>query len=93
MKTKTSKITQPYKIFTYRIIIEPDTGGTFHGYVPALPGCHTWGKSIDETKKHLREAIHLYLASLKEDNEPIPQEEGLEFFETVSERDLSVARK
>ena len=90
---KNSKITKPYQIFTYRIIIEPDEGDTFHGYVPALSGCHTWGKTINETKKHLREAIQLYLASLKDDNEPIPQEQGLEFFETVSERGLSVIKK
>ena len=93
MKKKASKITQPYQTFTYRIIIEPDDGGTFHGYVPALPGCHTWGKTLNATKKHLREALQLYLASLKDDNEPIPQEQGLEFFETVSERELNIIRK
>ena len=48
---------------TYRVIIEKDSKG-FHGYVPALRGCHTWGKTIEETKKHLNEAIGLYLESL-----------------------------
>ncbi|MSR85742.1 type II toxin-antitoxin system HicB family antitoxin [Candidatus Uhrbacteria bacterium] len=45
---------------TYRIIIEPDKKG-FHGYVPALKGCHTWGKTIMETKRHLQEAMSLYI--------------------------------
>lgn len=72
--------------YSPRVIIEPDEGGTFHGYVPALQGCRTWGKTISEAQKHLKEAMQLYLASLKKDNEPIPQEQGLEFFETVSER-------
>ena len=43
------------KSYTYRVIIEPD-GKTFHGHVPALPGCHTWGKDMDETREHLRDA-------------------------------------
>lgn len=93
MKKKTYKSTRPYQIFTYRIIIEPDEGKTFHGYVPTLPGCHTWGNTISETKKYLREAIQLYLASLKDDDESIPQEQGLEFFETISEGELNIVRK
>lgn len=67
---------------TYRIIIEPDKRG-YHGYVPALRGCHTWGKTITEAKKHLREAIALYLESLIAHGEPIPQEVSFESFETV----------
>ena len=68
---------------TFRIIIEPDSKG-FHGYVPALRGCHTWGKSISETKKHLREAMELYIECLLESNEPIPEDNSFESFETVS---------
>lgn len=48
---------------TYRIIIESDKKG-FHGFVPALKGCHTWGRTIVETKSHLKEAITLYFESL-----------------------------
>lgn len=46
------------KSYTYRVIIKPD-GDSFHGYVPALVGCHTYGKTIIETKKNLNEAISL----------------------------------
>ncbi|MCX6717125.1 MAG: type II toxin-antitoxin system HicB family antitoxin [Candidatus Taylorbacteria bacterium] len=53
------------KPYTYRTIIEKD-GKYFHGFVPALLGCHTCGKTIDETKKRLREAIELYVESLME---------------------------
>ena len=76
------------KIHTFRVIIEPDEKNTFHGYVPSLPGCHTWGKNLEETKKNLREAIQLYVASLIADKRAVPKETGLEFFETVSEREL-----
>ncbi|MEK7147788.1 MAG: type II toxin-antitoxin system HicB family antitoxin [Patescibacteria group bacterium] len=71
------------KNYTYRTIIEPD-GKYFHGYVPALPGCHTFGKTIVEAKKNLREAMELYLEDLKIDNEVIPDDKSFESFETIS---------
>ena len=67
---------------TYRIIIEPDVKG-FHGYVPALKGCHTWGKTIPETKHHLQEAIEVYLESLLGQGGSIPEEKSYESFATV----------
>ena len=70
---------------TYRIIIEPDVKG-YHGYVPALRGCHTWGKTIVATKAHLREAIELYVESLLAHDEEVPEERSLESFETVELR-------
>jgi len=70
--------------YTYRAIIEPDENNTYHGYVPALNGCHTWGDSIDEVRANLRDAISVYLASLEEDNEAIPLDRGLEFLETIT---------
>lgn len=71
------------KIYTYRIIIEPDENNTFHGYVPSLPGCHTWGNTIEETRVNLRDAIDIYLRSLIADGEKIPEERGIEMVETV----------
>jgi len=67
---------------TYRVIIEPDKKG-FHGYVPALKGCHTWGKTIQEAKKHLQQAILLCLESIISHGETIPHEVSFESFETV----------
>ena len=81
------------KIYTYRVIIEPDENKTYHGYVPALSGCHTWGKTIEEAKKNLKDAISAYVSSLAADGEPIPQDRGLEFFETISEKDIKTHSK
>ena len=67
---------------TYRIILEPDEGG-YHAFVPALPGCHTWGKTIAEAREMVRDAIDAYLRSLIADGEPIPADKGMELFETV----------
>ena len=74
--------------YTFRTIIEPDEKNTFHGWVPSLKGCHTWGNTIEETRINLKDAIKVYLLSLKEDNKEIPQEKGLEYFETIGEADF-----
>lgn len=68
--------------YTYRIIVEPDEKG-FHASVPALPGCHTWGKTIEDTREMVRDAIDVYLRSLVADGESIPEDAGMEVFETV----------
>jgi len=52
------------KIYTYRVIIEPDERNAFHAYVSALPGCHTWGESMEEARKNIRDAIDVYVRSL-----------------------------
>ena len=82
--------------YTFRVIIEPDEKNTFHGYVPSLVGCHTWGNSIKKTRENLKDAIRTYIASLVADGKPIPQEQGFESFETISEkelRNLKISRK
>ncbi len=72
------------KSYTFRTIIQGDEGNTFHSYAPALPGCHTWGNSIEETRDHLRDAITAYLQSLVADSEPIPTDTGYETLETIT---------
>jgi len=74
--------------YTFRTIIEPDEKGTFHGYVPALSGCHTWGKTLEETRKNLKEAISVYIASVIADGEEVPEDKGMESFETITEKEL-----
>jgi antitoxin HicB len=77
--------------YTFRVIIEPDENNTFHGYAPSLPGCHTYGKTIEKTKKNLKDAIQSYIVSLIDDKKPVPQEKGFESFTTISEKELKLA--
>lgn len=80
------------RTYTFRIIIEPDEKNTFHGYVPSLPGCHTWGKTLEETKKNLKEAIKCHIQGLLKDKESIPKEENsLELVQTFTEKDLALS--
>jgi len=79
------------KSYTYRTIIEPD-GKQYHGYVPALRGCHTFGRSIKEVQTNLKDAIRVYIQSLIEDKFSIPEDNSLESFETVSFPSLNIKR-
>lgn len=68
-------------ILTYRIMIKKD-GKFYHAYVPSLVGCHSQGKTIDEAKKNIREAITGYLKVLQSQKQAISKDEGLESVET-----------
>lgn len=71
------------KTVTYRTIIQKDTTG-YHGYVPALPGCHTQGMTIEETQKLLKEAIEGWIASRRELGWPVPEDDLIEMLQTVT---------
>ena len=48
------------------VIIEDETGG-YIAFVPALPGCHTQGDSLNELMDNVKEAVELYLETLTEE--------------------------
>lgn len=45
----------------FTIIIEQDEDGIYVASVPELEGCHTQGKTLDELRERIKEAIQLYL--------------------------------
>jgi predicted RNase H-like HicB family nuclease len=45
---------------------EPDVGG-YSASIPALPGCHTQGETLDEVRANLREAAEGWLAAAHDD--------------------------
>lgn len=60
----------------YAVIVEPGEDGYFVVHCPALPGCWSQGKTRDEALANIKEAIELYLESLKAHGEPIPAEDA-----------------
>ena len=42
--------------------------------MPALPGCGSLGETIDDTLENMKGAIADYLAVLREDGDPIPED-------------------
>ena len=59
--------------YQFTVVIEPDEEG-FHAYAPALPGCHTFGMTIDEARANILEAIELHIESMLQDGESVPVE-------------------
>ena len=55
----------------FDVIVERDSAGYFVATVPALPGCHTQAKSLDELMARIREAIALYIEVQGEAPEPL----------------------
>lgn len=56
----------------FRIFFERDEDGWFIGTCPTLPGCVSQGKTREEARLNLADAIAGYLESLRKHNEPIP---------------------
>jgi predicted RNase H-like HicB family nuclease len=55
----------------FLIIIEQGSHN-YSAYVPDLPGCIATGKTVEEVKANMREAIKMHLEGMIEDQEPIP---------------------
>lgn len=63
--------------YQFTVLLEPDKEEP-HRYnvrVPALPGCFTYGESIEDALGNAREAINGYVESLLAHGEPVPLEE------------------
>ena len=61
------------KALTYTLEIERHDDG-YLAYFPALPGCHTWGKTYEAAVKYAEEALTGYLETLAKHGDPIPVE-------------------
>lgn len=63
------------KELKYAIILRPEpVEGGYSVSVPALPGCHAQGETLEEAIANAREAIQVYVESLIADGEPVPEE-------------------
>jgi len=61
------------------VIIYPGEDGYWVTQCPSLPGCISQGQTKEAAISNIKEAIEGYLAALKEDALPIPEER----FETM----------
>jgi predicted RNase H-like HicB family nuclease len=60
----------------YAMIIEQGEQN-YSAYLPDLPGCIATGKTIEELKQRMSEAIELHLRGLREDGLAIPEPTSL----------------
>lgn len=69
--------------YQFTVVIESDEDG-FHAFVPALPGCHSFGETVDEARRNIAEAIELHVESMAADGEAIPVEREPMFITRLS---------
>ncbi|OIN97377.1 MAG: antitoxin HicB [Anaerolineae bacterium CG03_land_8_20_14_0_80_58_20] len=73
------------KMLSYRVLFREEPEGGFTVTVPSLPGCVTFGQTLEEAKTMAREAIELYLESLQAHGEEAPTDEDvLEYTMTLN---------
>lgn len=73
------------KFYTFEIVVEKEAeDGGYSAYSPTLPGCFSNGRTIEEAKRNIREAIQQHLASLLAHRQPIPQNEKLVHVEELT---------
>ena len=73
------------KFYSFQIVIEkePEDEG-YLAYSPTLPGCFSNGRTIEEAKSNIREAIEVHLSALLEHAAPVPQNDRLVHVEELT---------
>ncbi len=67
----------------YLIVIE-NAGSNFSAHSPDLPGCVTTGKTREDTRKNMEEAIEFHLEGLREDGLTVPPPSSVAEYVEVS---------
>jgi len=57
-----------------QVIIYPGEDGYWVAECPSLAGCISQGQTREEAVSNIREAIAGYIAALREDNLPVPED-------------------
>jgi antitoxin HicB len=76
--------------YEYTIVIERQPEGEYLVTVPALPGCFTEGRTLEEARVMAADAVSAYLYSLRKHGEPIPVEATHEHYITRLSVDLEL---
>ncbi len=61
------------KLNSFQIVIEKEAEDErYYAYCPTLPGCFSNGKTIEETRRNIREAIEQHVESLLNRAQEVP---------------------
>jgi antitoxin HicB len=64
------------KVLSYQINRIPEDEGGFVVLVPALPGCVSYGRTVNEATEMAKEAIALHLENLRGHGQALPDEDA-----------------
>lgn len=62
------------KIHHYTVVFQKEPEGGYTVVVPALPGCVSYGDTIEKSTTAIQEAIDSYLGSLAKDKQSPPSD-------------------
>lgn len=73
------------RFYSFEIVIEKESEDEgYFAYSPTLPGCFSNGKTVEETKRSMREAVQQHIEALLAHGDPIPQNERLVHVEELT---------
>ena len=73
------------RFYTFEIVIEKEAADDgYTAYSPTLPGCFSNGKTIEEAKRNIREAIQQHVEALLAHGQSVPQNERLVHVEELT---------
>ena len=73
------------KFYTFEIVVEKESEDDgYAAYSPTLKGCFSSGKTIEEAKRNIREAVQQHISSLLAHGQPVPQNEKLVHVEELT---------
>jgi predicted RNase H-like HicB family nuclease len=62
------------KILRYKVLLRKEEDGTYTVIVPSLPGCLTFGRTVEEALEMAKEAIDGFIACMIARGEEVPVE-------------------
>ena len=71
------------ELYAYQISLVPEQEGGYTVLVPLLPGCVSYGRTIEEATENAKEAIALHLENLAAHKQPIPEGNEVSVFTTL----------
>ena len=73
------------RFYNFEIVIEREAEDEgYSAYSPSLPGCFSNGRTIEEARRNMREAIQQHIEALLAHGEPMPRNERLVHVEELS---------
>lgn len=62
------------RLYDYTVVLRPEDNGTFVAFVPAIPGCHAWGRTPDEAQTELLNVFDMILEEHEEEGRMLPED-------------------
>lgn len=56
---------------TYLAVLEPSADG-YGVFFPDLPGCTSFGSTVEEAQENAKEALELHIYGMEQDGDPLP---------------------